>query len=141
MIKIRISNTKERLKQIMETKKLKQIDILNLTKPISTKYKIKLNKSDLSQYLSGKVEPNQHKLFILSEALNVNVVWLMGYDITMEKLNNDINYNIDLIIKNKYGEDCLKTIKLYSKLDHYDRGEIRGEIKHMLKSKKYSTIK
>lgn len=65
----------------------------------------------------------------------------MGYDITMEKLNNDINYNIDLIIKNKYGEDCLKTIKLYSKLDHYDRGEIRGEIKHMLKSKKYSTIK
>ena len=40
-----------------------------------------MNKSDISQYVSGKVEPNQDKLFVLSLALNVSEGWLMGYDV------------------------------------------------------------
>ena len=37
-------STAHRLKQIMEERNLKQIDILNLSLPICTKYNIKMNK-------------------------------------------------------------------------------------------------
>ena len=75
-------STSYRLKQIMSERNLKQIDILNMAKPFCEAYGVKLNKNDLSQYVSGKVEPGQNKLFILGLALNVNEAWLMGFDIS-----------------------------------------------------------
>ena len=47
--------------------------------------KAKISKSSLSEYLKGLYEPKQDKVFILSQALNVDPVWLMGYDVPMEK--------------------------------------------------------
>nr|DAW02469.1 MAG TPA: Repressor protein CI [Caudoviricetes sp.] len=78
-------NTSTRLKKVMSDRNLKQVDILNATTPYCKMYDVKMNKSDLSQYVSGKVEPNQEKLFVLSSALNVNVAWLMGFDVPMER--------------------------------------------------------
>lgn len=69
----------------MTERNLKQVDILNLATPFCQKYGIKLNKNDLSQYVSGKVEPGQNKLYILGQALNVSEAWLMGFDVPMEK--------------------------------------------------------
>lgn len=74
--------TSERLKQIMNERNLKQVDILNLSLPICAKYNIKMNKSDISQYVSGKVEPSQEKLVVLGLALNVTESWLMGFDVS-----------------------------------------------------------
>lgn len=79
------ANTAIRLKEIMEKRNLRQIDILNLTSPYCQKYNIKMNKSDISQYCSGKAEPNQDKLYVLGEALNVSEAWLMGFDVPMER--------------------------------------------------------
>lgn len=79
------SSTAERLKQIMEERGLRQVDILTAAKPFTEQYGIKLTKSDLSQYVSGKVEPNQPKLFILAEILRVSESWLMGYDVSRER--------------------------------------------------------
>lgn len=84
-------NTSIRLKKIMADRNLRQIDILNMTIPYCKKYDVKMNKSDISQYCSGKTEPNQDKLFILGEALNVNEAWLMGFDTPMERNNEDQN--------------------------------------------------
>ena len=75
--------TAQRLRQIMSERGLKQVDILNLASPFCTKYNIKLQRNDLSQYVNGKVEPGQEKLTILGLALNVNEAWLMGYDVPM----------------------------------------------------------
>lgn len=77
---MKVSNTSERLKQIMADRGLKQVDILERCEPYCRKYGIKLNKNDLSQYVSGKVVPKQDKLSILGMALGVSEVWLMGYD-------------------------------------------------------------
>jgi transcriptional regulator with XRE-family HTH domain len=44
----------------------------------------KISKSSLSEYLSGKYVPRQDKVFILAQALNVDPVWLWGYDVPME---------------------------------------------------------
>lgn len=46
--------------------------------------KTKIPKSALSEYIKGLYDPKQDRLLILSEALNVDPVWLMGFDIPME---------------------------------------------------------
>ena len=79
------SSTSNRLKQLMNDRNLKQIDILNKAQPYCIKYGVKLGKSDLSQYISGRNNPSQKKLTILGLALNVNEAWLMGFDVPMER--------------------------------------------------------
>lgn len=81
-------NTSTRLKQIMQERKLRQVDVLELTIPLCRKYDVKMNKSDISQYVSGKVEPNQDKLFVLSLALNVSEGWLMGFDVSKARASS-----------------------------------------------------
>ncbi len=78
-------NISYRLKQIMSDRNLKQVDILNLCDPFCKKYNIRLAKNDLSQYVSGRCDPGQDKLTVLGWALNVNEVWLMGYDVPQER--------------------------------------------------------
>lgn len=77
---MKISSSSIRLKEIMEKQNLKQIDILNKTLPFCEKYNVKMNKSNISQYVSGKVEPSQDKIMVLSMALGVSESWLMGFD-------------------------------------------------------------
>lgn len=73
-------NTSVRLKQIMAERALRQVDILKLCEPYCQKYDVKIGKTDLSQYVSGKVNPGSDKLRVLAAALNVSETWLMGYD-------------------------------------------------------------
>lgn len=77
--------TSQRLKQIMSLKGIKQIDILKKVQPICKDWNIKMGSNDLSQYVTGKVEPSQKKLSVLAEALDTNEVWLMGYDVPIDK--------------------------------------------------------
>jgi len=80
--------TSDRLKQIMEARHLKQVDIVNLAQPYCKKYDVHLGKSTISQYVSGKTEPSQWKLTVLGLALNVSEAWLMGYDVPQERLSD-----------------------------------------------------
>lgn len=77
--------TSTRLQRILSERGLKQVDVLERAVPYCKEYGIKLNKSDLSQYVSGKVEPGQDKLTVLGLALNVSEAWLMGFDVPMER--------------------------------------------------------
>lgn len=54
-------------------------------KPVELHEKTGISESLLSKYLSGNAVARQRKLSILSDALDINPVWLMGYDIPMEK--------------------------------------------------------
>lgn len=96
------TNTSDRLKQIMNERNLKQVDILNLSLPICAKYNVKMNKSDISQYVSGKVEPSQEKLVVLGLALNVTEAWLMGFDVSMERKDTSREAKEDIEILYKY---------------------------------------
>ena len=78
-------NTAMRLKQIMRERNLRQVDVLKLAEPYCKQFGLKLTKSDMSQFLSGKVVPGQWKLSLLGRALNVSEAWLMGYDVPMER--------------------------------------------------------
>ncbi|MGY3775773.1 LexA family protein [Helcococcus sueciensis] len=93
------TNTSMRLKEIMNDRNLRQVDILRKAEPYSKKYNIRLARNDLSQYVSGKVEPSQEKLTILALALGVSEPWLMGYDVPMVKPNNVIDITDSLAKK------------------------------------------
>lgn len=82
---MKISNTSERLKMVMSERGLRQVDVLTAAKPFCEQYGVKLERNDLSQYVSGKVEPGQKKLTILGLALNVSETWLMGYDVPVSR--------------------------------------------------------
>lgn len=78
-------STAQRLQQVMNEKNIKQVDILKMAEPYCKKYDVKLNKSDISQFVNGKNEPGQWKLTVLGLALNVSEAWLMGYDVPKER--------------------------------------------------------
>ena len=80
-----MKTTADRLHEIMEERGLKQADIIELAKPHSEKYGVKLTRPDMSQYCSGKVKPTQGKLFLLAAALDVDEAWLMGYDVPQKR--------------------------------------------------------
>lgn len=82
------SNTSQRLKYIINETGIKQVEILEKCKPYCLKYGVRLAKNDLSQYVSGKVEPKQDKLSILGLALDVSEAWLAGYDVPMKRNDN-----------------------------------------------------
>lgn len=77
--------TSTRLKKLLAERDLRQVDVLEKARPYCEEYGVKLSKSDLSQYVTGKVLPGQDKLTILGLALNVSEAWLMGYDVPMER--------------------------------------------------------
>jgi len=77
--------TAERLKEIMNIRNMRQVDLLKAIQPYCKQYGIKLGKSALSQYVSGKVEPGQEKLTVLGLALRVSEAWLMGFDVQKER--------------------------------------------------------
>lgn len=103
--------TAERLKQLMKERDLKQIDIVNLSQPFCKQYDIKIGRNDISQYLSGKVEPGQNKLFILGKALNVSEAWLMGFDVPMER-NNKTREPFGAFLQKKLKESNLSIEQL-----------------------------
>lgn len=86
---MKICTTSQRLKQILSERNLKQIDVVRLAEPYCRRFRQKLGRNDLSQFVSGKVSPGQWKLTILGLALNVSEAWLMGYDVPMERTAED----------------------------------------------------
>ena len=65
-----------RLKKALSIRKMTQAELCQKTN---------IPKSALSEYLKGLYDPKQDRLVILSEALNVDPVWLMGFDVPKER--------------------------------------------------------
>lgn len=59
-----------------------RLDSLNMRQS-ELSQKTGINKSTLSQYISGKYLPTQERLEKLSSALEVDPAWLMGYNVPM----------------------------------------------------------
>lgn len=101
---MKTASTADRLKQIMRERNLRQVDILAKCQPYAERLNVKFGRNDLSQYVSGKVQPSQTKLTVLGLALGVNEVWLMGYDVPIERTVTDLFHydNIQPITRKKF---------------------------------------
>ena len=71
-----IDTFQNRLKKAMEIRNIKQVDLVEKTK---------LDKTLINKYLAGVSNARQRKLTLLADALNVNEIWLMGYDVPMDR--------------------------------------------------------
>lgn len=139
----------ERLKTVMNNKNLKQIDI---TRAADEKG-IKLGKSHISQYVSGKTFPRENILCFLAEYLDVDLQWLKGAvsnneksSLSTEDISNGISNgnNISTGISNSNDisdgnvenlrETNMREFRKSTKLDHvlYDvRGPVVEEAARM----------
>lgn len=140
---MKTSNTSKRLNEYMISKKLRQVDLLKLAEPYCKQYGVKLNKSDLSQYVSGKVEPGQDKLFVLAKALKVTEAWLMGYD---NDIKDDTAYYLDTTPNDKpmTREERERAIEsIHKTLDKSIKSiseEYSNYLKNYLNSEKFNSI-
>lgn len=71
-----MSSSKNRLSELMDYFKIKQIDIAEKTG---------IPKSAISMYTNGQRTPRQNRLTIIADAYGLNEAWLMGYDVPMFK--------------------------------------------------------
>lgn len=106
-----------RLNEAMKLKAFKQVDVVRAAQQKG----IKLGKSHMSQYVSGKTVPRDNILNFLSELLEVDSNWLIG----KSENNNKLNYS---------GGTVMKEFKKSTKLDNvlYDvRGPVVEEAARM----------
>ena len=82
-----VSNFADRLKLALEFRNMKATKLSELTN---------VNKSTISQYLSGEYEAKKDRIELFAEVLNVNELWLRGYDLPME---NEDDKEKDILIK------------------------------------------
>ena len=64
----------------------KALSIRNMTQSELCR-KTKIATSAMSEYVKGLYDPKQDKIYIMAQALNVDPVWLMGFDVPMEQDN------------------------------------------------------
>lgn len=70
------AETKDRIKAALETRGMKQSELVEKTK---------IDKGQMSSYLTGRYKPKQTNLHLIAEALSVDEAWLMGFDVPMER--------------------------------------------------------
>ena len=101
-----------------------------------------ISKSTYCGYETGKRQPDVEKIKKLSKILDTSGDALL--ETGFEKKEIHFNFSLSEIeeqLISMYGESTLDALNLYSQLDSGDQGEIRGEMKQMLKAKKYSIKK
>lgn len=96
-----IDTFSNRLQKALDFCDMKQVDLVEKTG---------LDKTLINKYLAGIMKAKQDKLTILADALNVNEVWLMGYDIPMDR-----NLKLD-----KFGNPVVSIPLLKSVKANYD---------------------
>lgn len=69
----------ERLNSALKQKGLKAVDLVRLAESSG----IKIGKSNISQYMSGKATPRKETLRFLAKSLGVSEEWLLGTDISV----------------------------------------------------------
>lgn len=123
---IRIGN---KIKAIREQLGMSQEELAH---KIGYKSKSSINKIEL-----GIQGLTQSKIKIIADALQTTPGEIMGWDDQAEQQK----IKVCELFEQCYGEDIFDTVAMFLQLDANDRSEIRGEMKQMLKSDKYSMKK
>lgn len=120
----------DRLKLAMEQQSLKQVDLIRMAEAEG----IKLGKSHMSQYVSGKTTPRAETLRFLAAALHVDENWLRGMEALPQSSEHTLFQENSPIKTNLVGGTKMKEIKKSKKLDDvlYDvRGPVVDEAQRM----------
>lgn len=118
-----VASIADRIKKGMEIRGLKQADIVKMTG---------IGKSSMSTYLSGQYAPKQKNIYKIAKAMNVNEEWLLGFDVPMERTNNDVGPSVasdgSFV---KISEDKKTLLTNYDKLNSLGRQEAVKRVKEL----------
>ena len=125
----------DRLKQAMDRRGLKQVDLIRF----ASEQDVKLGKSHMSQYVSGKTVPRAELLHFLAETLQVDEDWLSGKEQEEKapEYGAEISAEQNLQETEKTGGTKMREFKKSSKLNNvlYDvRGPVADEAMRMEES-------
>lgn len=118
------SSTAKRLRQIMSERNLRQVDILEKSKPFQKQLGVKMGRSALSQYVTGKSKPDDKKLYLLSKTLNVSEAWLMGYDVEKKRIPDSE--------RNSISNEQPEILPIYNKLEKARQEKVLSYAKDQL---------
>lgn len=102
------------------------------------------SRSTINKIELGINDIPQSKIKAIPQALNVPISQILCWDemdqkLDTEQLKADLEQiELEELISKHYGNSTREAVVLYNKLDSDDKGEIRGEMKQMLKAEKYS---
>ena len=122
----KVAGTPERIKEAMIAAGIKQIELAEATG---------LSHSTISRYVSGKMEPKQKAIGLLSRALNVTEMWLWGYDVPQErpleqKKNDDL---VKVIARLRSDPDFNELVNQLDKLPADEYASIKQLISALVK--------
>lgn len=115
----RVSTTPERLRTAMRVKGKKQVDLIRATG---------INRGAMSSYLSGRYEPKQEAVYKLALALDVSEMWLWGYDVPMERQQQQKNNDAisDIVALLYCDDEFLSIVNKISKMDETKRKSLNA---------------
>lgn len=103
MTEKRIAELKDRLKEALEKRQMRAVDLTEVSG---------VPKSAVSFYLAGKSKPKADRLYKIAQALDVSETWLLGYNVPMvrsadQKKNDQL---AKLIVKMRTDADFYETV-------------------------------
>ena len=124
-----MNEIKGRIKQALQLREMKQTELAEKTG---------IDKGQISSYLSGRYKPKQENLSLMAAALEVSEYWLMGMDVSMERIDTEekaqerqrrieayANRIFDL-----RDPECV--LKLYGQLSEENRGKVKVYMERLL---------
>jgi len=117
---------KDRLREALEIREKKAIDLTR---------DLKIPKSAVSQYLSGKSQNmDSERLYLICKYLNVSEPWMMGYDIPMERNTEKKNNAIaDIVVRLRTDVEFFSLVESLNELDAEKVNAIRQMVSTFLK--------
>lgn len=88
MYKARVANIADRIGEALKAKGMR---------PSALCRAAHIPQSSLSLYLSGSYEPKQDRVYAMAAALNVDVAWLLGYDVPMGTFASNIKEETETV--------------------------------------------
>ena len=110
---------KERIKQGLEIREITQTQLAA---------RANIDKGQLSSYISGKYKPRQNNIDALAAALNVNEAWLMGFDVPMERVSN--NVETDQLVSQSV--ECKEILEICEQLSTHNQRKVLTYSKNLL---------
>lgn len=134
----------ERLNKALKDKNMKQVDLLNK----ATEMGIKLGKSQISQYVSGKTYPRDNVLKFLAKVLEVDEAWLGGLDATINIEEKATGKDVETVKNDDSNKDSDSSkidrkidSKTYNKIDSMNLNNERGNgMREFKKSAKLENV-
>lgn len=117
---------KDRLKEALEIREKKAVDLVR---------DLKIPKSAVSQYLSGKSQNmDSERLYLICKYLNVSEPWMMGYDIPMERNTEKKNNAIaDIVVRLRTDVEFFSLVESLNGLDVEKINAIKQMVSTFLK--------